>query len=100
MRELLPFRFGFPERRAFSDRCTNVSTVAHQQQRRHGCKGVNQSENPTLSLGKSERQSRKQFVLECHPERRGVHFVLGQFQLSEAHVLVGEELDLLETNDL
>ncbi len=37
---------------------------------------------------------------ERQPECRRVHLVLRQFELSRADVLVGEELDLLETHNL
>src|ERR1035441_7698457 len=74
-----------------------VPEFNHNRETKYPPKGMH---TKALPLRKRERQSCQQFMLERYPERRRVHLVLGQLQLSRAHVLVRKELDFLETDDL
>ena len=87
-------------RRALADGRAEVARVAHQQQRGDGFQGVEQAEHAALAVahGKGKRFHERAF--ERQPERRRVHFVFGQFELSVADVFVGEKFDFLEADHL
>src|SRR5258708_4906090 len=99
-RKLLPINLGSRARWTLAHCGAKVSAITHQEKCCNGSKSIEQSKDSALSFGKGEGQLCQQVVPERHPECGRVHLVLGQLEPSGAHVLVGEELDLLETHDL
>ena len=82
--------------RAYGD--PDVLAVAHQQELRHVPHRERQPDYAVTPFARAERQCRHHLARQRQPVRCGVHLLLGQVQFPRPDVLVGVELDLLESN--
>src|SRR5690348_15405217 len=87
-------------RRAFADRCAEITTVAHEQEGSHRGKSMQQSEHAALTLAHAVGQGIEQWPFQSDPVGSGVHLVLGKLELAIPNILVGKEFYLLEAHDL